>query len=103
MTNLGCELIYCKLNKSNKLNLKNIFKKIYSLNIADVLVEAGGIFFRELIDNKLVDEVHVFKSKIIIGENGKPAINGKKLEDLKISLKETKNFRDDLYLNYSVN
>ncbi len=103
LTNLGCELIYCKLNKSNKLNLKNIFKKIYSLNIADVLVEAGGIFFRELIDNKLVDEVHVFKSKIIIGENGKPAINGKKLEDLKISLKETKNFRDDLYLNYSVN
>ena len=97
---LGCEVIYCKLNKHQELNLKQIFKLIYLLKISDILVEAGGIFFTELIKNKLVDELHLFKSKIIIGHKGKPAILNKKLRDLKISLNETKKFKDDKYYNY---
>ena len=63
---LGCEIIFCKLNKNKKLNLKNIFSKIYSLKISDLLVEAGGICFAELLNYNLVDEIHLFKSKIII-------------------------------------
>ena len=51
---LGCEIILCKLNKYKKLKLKNIFKKIYKLNIADILVEAGGIFFTDLLKHRLV-------------------------------------------------
>ena len=102
LTKLGCEIIYCKQNINNKLNLKNIFKKIYSLNISDILVEAGGIFFTEILKNKLVDELHLFKSKIIIGQNGKPAIHGKNISKLKLSLQETKKFRSDTYLNYKV-
>ena len=102
LTNLGCEIIYCKINKFKKLNLKNIFKKIYSLKISDILVEAGGIFFTELLKNKLVDEVHLFKSKIIIGENGKPALWGKKIKELNLSLIMQKNFKDDKYFNYKV-
>ncbi len=97
---LGCEVIYCKLNKHQELNLKQIFKLIYLLKISDILVEAGGIFFTELIKNKLVDELHLFKSKIIIGHKGKPAVLNKKLRDLKISLNETKKFKDDKYYNY---
>ena len=38
---------------------------------------------KHLLKNKLVDEIHLFKSKIIIGENGKPAIIGKKFKNLK--------------------
>ena len=79
---LGCEIINFKLNKNKKLNLKAIFSKIYKLNIADILVEAGGILFTQLIKNKLVDEIHLFKSPIVIGENGKPAILEKKIKDL---------------------
>ena len=103
LTKLGCEIIYCKLNKFNKLNLKNIFKKIYKLKISDILVEAGGILFTELLKYKLVDEVHMFKSKIVIGENGKPAILGKKINDLKLSLQEKKSFRGDIYFKYNTN
>ena len=77
LTKLGCEIIYCKLTKNNKFNFKNIFSKIYKLKIADILVEAGGVFFTDLLKNKLVDEIHLFKSKKIIGDNGKPAILGK--------------------------
>ena len=99
----GCEIIYCKLNKMNKLNLKSIFKKIYSLKISDILVEAGGILFTDLLKNKLVDELHIFQSKITIGHDGKPAILGKKINDLKISLKEKKMFSSDVYFNYNIN
>ena len=98
----GCEIIFCKLNRYNKLNLKSIFAKIYRLNIADILVEAGGVLFTDLLKNKLVDEVHLFKSKIIIGENGKPAIIGKKFKNLNLSLNEKLNFKNDEYYNYEV-
>ncbi len=102
LTKLGCEIIYLKLNKHKKLNLKKVFSIIYTLKISDILVEAGGIFFTELIKNKLVDEIHLFKSKIIIGQNGKSAIIGKKLKNLNLSLNEVKNFKDDRYYNYQV-
>ena len=84
------------------MNLRRIFKKIYSLKISDVLVEAGGIFFTNLLKNRLVDEIHIFQSKIIIGQNGKPAILGKKMDDLKIYLKETKKFKSDTYFKYNL-
>ena len=102
LTKLGCEIIYLKLNKHKKLNLKKVFSIIYTLKISDILVEAGGIFFTELIKNKLVDEIHLFKSKIIIGQNGKSAIIGKKLKNLNLSLNEVNNFKDDRYYNYQV-
>ena len=102
LSNLGCEIIYSKSNNENKMNLKRIFKKIYSLKISDVLVEAGGIFFTNLLKNRLVDEIHIFQSKIIIGQNGKPAILGKKMDDLKIYLKETKKFKSDTYFKYNL-
>ncbi len=102
LTKLGCEIIYCKLNKLGKLNLKSVFKKIYSLKISDILVEAGGILFADLLKNKLVDELHLFQSQIIIGQNGKPAIWGNKLDNLNLSLHETKKFKGDIYFNYDV-
>ncbi len=102
LSKLGCEIIFCKQNKFKKLNLKNIFNTIYSLKISDILVEAGGIFFTELIKSKLVDEIHLFKSQIIIGQNGKPVILGKKIKDLNLILNEIKNFKDDKYFNYKV-
>ena len=102
LTKLGCEVIYCKLNKNKNLNLKKVFKTIYSLKISDILVEAGGIFFTNLIKDNLIDEIHIFKSKIIIGKNGKPALLEKKLKDLKLSLIEIKKFKNDKYFNYKV-
>ncbi len=102
LTKLGCEIICLKLNKKNQLNLRSIFKKIYLLKISDILVEAGGILFTNLLKNNLVDEIHIFQSKKNIGQNGKPAILGKKICDLNLSLKEKRKFKDDTYFNYNV-
>ena len=63
---MGCEIILMKKNLNKQMNLNTIFKKIYELKINDIFVEAGGIFFTNLINNKLVNELHLFKSKKIL-------------------------------------
>ena len=60
------------------------------------------LLFTELINNKLVGELHIFKSKIIIGQNGKPAILGKKFNELNLHLDNIKKFKDDKYYLYEV-
>ena len=99
---IGCEIILMKKQKNKDLNLKLIFKKIYRLKINDVLVEAGGIFLTNLLKNKLVDELHLFKSQVIIGENGIPVIEGNNLKNIKKKLLETIKFNDNLYTKFTI-
>ena len=49
-----------------------------------------------------MDEIHLFKSPILIGEKGKPAIVGKKFENLKLFLIDRKKFKNDNYYHYEV-
>jgi len=98
---LGCEIIEMKTVNS-KLNLKKIFTHLYKLKISDLLVEAGGILFADLIKNKLVDEIHLFKAPIIIGEKGISVIEGNSLKNIKKKLLETIKFEDNLYSKYEV-
>ena len=98
---LGCEIIEMK-SKNNKLNLKKIFTHLYKLKISDLLVEAGGILFADLIKNKLVDEIHLFRAPIIVGEKGIPVIEGNSLKNIKKKLIETFKFEDNLYSKYEV-
>ena len=94
---LGCEIFLIKKNANNQMNLITIFKKIYNLKINDVLVEAGGIFFTHLLENKLVDELHIFKSKKTIGNKGKPALINKKIIDIKSKEIKRIKFGSDVY------
>ena len=98
---MGCEIIEMK-KENNKLNLKKIFTHLYKLKISDLLVEAGGILFADLIKNKLVDEIHIFKAPIIIGEKGIPVIEGKSLKKISKKLLETMKFDNNLYFKYKI-
>ena len=100
---LGCEIIIMKKQKNNQLNLKTIFKKIYELKIYDILVEAGGILFTNLLTNNLVDELHLFQSTTKIGKNGIPLIYNKKIEDLEKKQVSIKKFRNDVYHYFKLN
>jgi len=99
---LGCEIIIMKKNKYFQLNLKNIFNKIYHLGIRDILVEAGGILFTQLLKKKLVDELHIFKAPIKIGQKGIPLIIGKLIKDIKLKNIYKKKFGKDVYSNYVI-
>ena len=98
---LGCEIIEMK-NSYNELDLKKVFSFLYKLKISDLMVEAGGVFFANLIKNKLVDEIHLFKSSILIGEKGIPVIKEGELNNINKKLLETNKFDDNLYFKYEV-
>ena len=98
---IGCEVIEMK-KENNFLNLKKLFNNLYKLKISDLFVEAGGVFFANLIKYNLVDEVHLFKAPIIIGETGIPVINGNDLKMIKKKLLEKIIFGDNLYYKYEV-
>ena len=97
----GCEIIEMKI-ENNSLNLKKIFTHLYKLKISDLMVEAGGILFADLIKHNLVDELHLFKCTFSIGDKGIPVIQGNSLKKIKKKLLETIKFDDDLYLKYAI-
>mgnify|MGYP001331661506 CR=1 FL=1 len=99
---IGCEIFFIKKKNNLKLNFNDIFKKIYLIGIRDILVEAGGIFLTELLKNKLVDELHLFKSPKKIGKKGIPFLIGKSMKDLKMTIISKKKFGNDKYLNYLI-
>ena len=84
------------------MNLNTIFKKIYELKINDIFVEAGGIFFTNLINNKLVNELHLFKSKKNIGKRGKPVLVGKSISDLDTKKILSTKFENDIYTHFKI-
>lgn len=99
---LGCELILMKKNKDSKMNLKTIFKKLYELKIKDVFVEAGGVFFTDLLNNNLVDELHLFKSQKFIGHKGRPVLINKGILDLNSKEITSTNFGNDVYQHLKI-
>ena len=99
---LGCEVIIMKKNNKSRMNLKIIFKKIYQLQIRDILVEAGGVLFTQLIKTSLIDELHIFRAPIKIGNHGIPLIIGKSINDLNLKKISKKRFGNDQYSNYVI-
>ena len=99
---LGCEVYLMKKDNFNKLNLKRIMKKILSININNILVEAGGVFFTELLKNNLVDELHLFKAPFNIGKYGKSMIIGKNFNDLDLKEITKKKFGKDIYQQFLI-
>ena len=99
---LGCEVIIFKKNSKGYMSLKKIFKKLYLLKISDLLVEAGGIFFSNLIYERLVDEIHLFQAEFDIGKKGIPMLINKKISDLDLMLIKKKKITNNYYYKYSV-
>ena len=99
---IGCEVIYLKKNKNGSLSLKKIFNNLYKLKIYDLLVEAGGILFTDLIRNKLVDELHFFKANFNIGPKGIPLLKNKQFSRIKKILIEKTTINDNYYYKYNI-
>ena len=98
---LGCEIIEMRL-ENNKLNLKKLFTHLYRLKISDLLVEAGGILFADLLKNNLIYEIHLFQAPFTIGKKGIPVIKENDLKNIKKKLLETIKFDDNLYFKYEI-
>ena len=79
---MNCE-IYKFRNTGKFFNLNFILKKSYKLGICSILIESGSKLFTYMYNNKLIDELHLFLSKKIIGKKGIPMYESNKKFSLK--------------------
>lgn len=83
------EFIQCSEN-NNRLDLEELFKKLFDKKIMSVFVEAGGTLNGELIEKNLVDKIYQFVAPKIIGDNSaKSAYSGRNITEIS----DSKNFK----------
>ncbi|MEO8664955.1 MAG: bifunctional diaminohydroxyphosphoribosylaminopyrimidine deaminase/5-amino-6-(5-phosphoribosylamino)uracil reductase RibD [Ignavibacteria bacterium] len=89
--------------KDQKLVLKDILKKFYSMNISSVLVEGGANLYSQFAKTELFDDMYLFMAPRIIGK-GISSFNDfeiSKLSEAKnLNLSFTKQFDKDLLIYY---
>ena len=67
---LGYKIILIdRLLDKDDFNL--LFKKIYKLRYSRMMVESGLTFLNNLLKNKVIHELYIFKSNKKLGKNGK--------------------------------
>ena len=98
------QTIYAK-EENNKLNLKEVFKKLYESGIMSIFVEAGSKLNGEIIREDFADEIIQFTAPKILNDNtGISCYNGDKIEKISASkiyeLKELKPIYPDYYARY---
>lgn len=67
------KVIKCKSN-GNKIDLKDMLKKLAAINIISILVEGGPQIWKSFLDAGLVDQMQIFTAKQKFNK-GIPAIN----------------------------
>ena len=67
--NKKCNRATSKLEDKRDLNL--LYKKIYKIGYSRMIVEVGLTFLNNLIKNKMIHDLYIFKSNKKLGKNGK--------------------------------
>ena len=80
----GVKMIYVK-SLENKCDFINLFKTLKNHNINRILVESGLIFLNELIKNKIIFNLYVFKSYNSLKNIGKNNISNKFVKKIKLT------------------
>ena len=90
---------------NNKLHLEFLFKKLFTLGIKSIFVEAGAKLNGDLVKNNLVDEViHFVAPKILNDNTGMSCFDGDNIELIadskEFKLIELKRCSPDFYARY---
>ena len=67
---LGYKIILIN-NLNNKKDFYTLYKTIYKLGYARILIETGLTFLNSLLKDKLINELYIFKSDYKLGKSGK--------------------------------
>ena len=81
------------INRSSDLN--KIITELSNTEINSILVEAGPNLVNAFLDNHLVDEIIIYKSSIILGDEGVSWFENKTIESLGFDLKSSLKINDD--------
>ena len=67
---LGYKIILIN-SLENKNDFNILFKKIYKIGYSRMLIESGLTFLNNLLKNKVIHNLYIFKSNKNLGKNGK--------------------------------
>ena len=81
------------INSSSDLN--KVITELSDTEINSILVEAGPNLVKAFLDNHLVDEIIIYKSNIILGDEGVSWFENKTIESLGFDLKSSLKINDD--------
>ena len=93
------ELIEFETGDDNKLDLREVLKKLSVLKITSLFVEGGGQVFMQFISQRLFDEIIVLKAPVIL-DRGVNTIPINTQDDLFLFHKEL--LDEDILLNYKL-
>ena len=78
---MGYKIIFIN-NLKSKNDFYYMYKKIYKMGYARILIEAGLTFLNSLLRNKSINELYIFKSKKKLGKNGKNNVSSQYLKKI---------------------
>ena len=81
------------INRSSDLN--KVITELSNTEINSILVEAGPNLVKAFLDKHLVDEIIIYKSNIILGDEGVSWFENKTIESLGFDLKSSFKINDD--------
>jgi 2,5-diamino-6-(ribosylamino)-4(3H)-pyrimidinone 5'-phosphate reductase len=84
------EIIISKKNKNGLIDLQYLLNSLYQRGIKKLMVEGGGTVIWNFLKEKLVDDLYIYVSPIIIGGKNTPTVvdgSGIKNQNEKILLK----------------
>ena len=101
------QIVEIDFNSKGQVHLEMLGKKLLSLEIYNVLVEAGAMFSSFLLEQNWANELHYFiGSKLLLDAGGLQAFTGtdnKNLADSKnLSVISTQTLGNDIYLHYAM-
>ena len=100
-------IVEIDFNSKGQINVEMLGKKLLSLEIYNVLVEAGAIFSSFVLEQNWANELHYFMgSKLLLDAGGLAAFTGtnnKNLADSKdLSVISAQTLGNDIYLHYAI-
>ncbi len=81
------------INRSSDLN--KVVTELSNTEINSILVEAGPNLVNAFLDSHLIDEIIIYKSNIILGDEGVSWFENKTIESLGFDLKSSLKINDD--------
>lgn len=104
---LGVERMFVSKDENGKINLNEVLQKLAAEKIDSVLVEGGAAINFSFLEQKLAQKIYCFVGGKIFGGKAKSAVEGCGIENVSdafcLRLQGTKNFGDDILLEYEVN
>lgn len=94
------EILKCKTNKENFIDLENLLDVLFKRGIKKLMVEGGSSVISNFLKEGLVDDFYIYVGSMIIGGRNTPTLIDKECENIKLKLVKTKNIGKGVLLHY---